>query len=121
MEFVSRVRRFTEEGEPYPIGKAVKECIRIGILEEYLQERGSEVENMLIAEYNYEEDMEVKQEEAFEEGLQVGRQQGLQQGMQQGVHLTKKVLQLSAQNTSPEMIAKLCEISVEKVREILED
>lgn len=46
MQFVSCVRRFTEEGEPHPIGKAVKECIRTGILEEYLRERGSEVEKV---------------------------------------------------------------------------
>lgn len=34
-----------------------------GILSDYLKRKGSEVRNMLIAEYSYEKDIEVKQQE----------------------------------------------------------
>ena len=39
---------------------------------DYLKRKGSEVENMLIAEYSYEEDIQVKQQEAKQQGRQEG-------------------------------------------------
>lgn len=45
--------------------KAIEECIQNGILAEYLKRKGSEVRNMLIAEYDYETDIRIKQEEAI--------------------------------------------------------
>lgn len=60
------------EGEEGAIKKAIREYIEKGILADYLKRKGSEVENMLIAEYSYEEDMQVKQEEARQEGRQEG-------------------------------------------------
>ena len=44
---------------------------------DYLKRKGSEVENMLIAEYSYEEDIRVKQQEAEQLGRIRGRQEGL--------------------------------------------
>ena len=35
---------------------------------------------MLVAEYSYEEDIQVKQEEARQEGMSIGLSQGLEQG-----------------------------------------
>lgn len=81
MQFVESVRRAKEEGEEEPVTCAVRSCIEQGILAEYLLERGSEVENMLVAEYNYEEDIEVQREEAYEEGFEVGVQSGIQQSI----------------------------------------
>ncbi len=40
--------------------KAINDCIQQGILADYLKHKGSEVTNMLIAEYSYEEDIQVK-------------------------------------------------------------
>jgi len=66
-QFISTVRKYwDEEGA---IKKAIKECIEKGILADYLKRKGSEVENMLIAEYSYEEDIQVKQEEAMQQGM----------------------------------------------------
>lgn len=64
--FISTVRKYQPEEDA--IKKAINECIEQGILADYLKRRGSEVRNMLIAEYDYETDMQVKQEEAREEG-----------------------------------------------------
>lgn len=76
--FIDTVRKYPDREEP--IKKAIDECIDNGILAEYLKRKGSEVRNMLVAEYSYEEDILVKQEEARQEGLSIGLSQGLEQG-----------------------------------------
>lgn len=63
---------------------AMQECISQGMLKEYLQRKGSEVCNMLIADYNYELDMEVQREEAREEGFEEGRMAGMEKGLAEG-------------------------------------
>ena len=61
--FISTVRDHTNEDDP--IKKAIEECIDKGISAEYLKRKRSEVRNMLVAEYSYEEDIKVKQDEAM--------------------------------------------------------
>ncbi len=63
--FMECIRKYRGDENGY--NKAIKECIDNGVLKEYLIEKGSEVMNMLIAEYNYEMDMAVQREEAYEE------------------------------------------------------
>ncbi len=79
-QFIDTVRR--HEGEEDPIKQAIRECIAHGVLADYLKRKGNEVENMLIAEYSYEEDMQVKQDEAKAEGRAEGRAEGLEKGIQ---------------------------------------
>ena len=74
-KFIDTVRAYS--GEESAIKKAIRECIDRGILAEYLKRKGSEVENMLIAEYSYEEDILVKQQEAEQQGRTKVRQEGL--------------------------------------------
>ena len=66
-QFISTVRKYSDEESA--IKKAIRECMEQGILSDYLKRKGSEVENMLIAEYSYEEDIQVKQEEAMQQGM----------------------------------------------------
>jgi predicted transposase YdaD len=49
-----------------------------------LWERGSEVENMLIAEYDYETDIAVHELEAEERGIQIGEERGIRIGEERG-------------------------------------
>ena len=63
--FVEHVRAYGNDEQK--LTKAVKECIREGILSEYLERKSREVINMLIGEYDYEMDMQEKQEEIREE------------------------------------------------------
>jgi len=79
-QFISTVRKYSEEEGA--IKKAIKECIEKGILADYLKRKGSEVENMLIAEYSYEEDMQVK----------------LQEGIWQGITLSADIFQMVKKN-----------------------
>ena len=55
---------FTYREDKDQLQKAVKECIEKGILSDYLLRKSSEVVNMLMAEYDYEMDIEVQREEA---------------------------------------------------------
>lgn len=87
-QFISTVRKYSEEEGA--IKKAIKECIEKGILADYLKRKGSEVENMLIAEYSYEEDIQVKQEEA--------RQEGIWQGRREGITLSADIFQMVKKN-----------------------
>ena len=45
-------RQKKKDAEPYK--HAIEECIEKGILADYLKRKGSEVVNMLTAEYDYE-------------------------------------------------------------------
>ena len=73
---------FTEEvrscwNEEEKVKRAISACREKGILVDYLKRKGSEVRNMLTAEYSYEKDIQVKQWEArmagMEEGIEKGR------------------------------------------------
>ena len=76
-QFVEVVRKHQRNGEENALQNAVDECIKRGILSEYLRKKGSEAVNMLIAEYDYDMDMKVQREEAKEEGIEQGIEQGL--------------------------------------------
>ena len=71
--FIETIRKYQEAGEENAYEMAIKECIERGILAEYLKKKGSEVINMLKAEYDYEMDIEVQREEAYEEGKTEGK------------------------------------------------
>ncbi len=63
---------------------AVDECIKRGILSEYLRKKGSEAVNMLIAEYDYDMDIKVQREEAKAEGIEQGLKLGKKEGIKSG-------------------------------------
>ncbi|MPQ45065.1 Rpn family recombination-promoting nuclease/putative transposase [Clostridium tarantellae] len=54
------------------------------------------------------------------EKLEEGRAEGIEEGREEGIELTKKVFKLLSKGESIANIAKLCHISEEKVKEILE-
>ena len=68
-ELCQRIRERKNKNVKEPYKEAIESCIRDGILIDYLESRGSEVRNMLIAEYDYDMDIEVNREEAREEGI----------------------------------------------------
>ena len=102
-QFISTVRKYSEEESA--IKKAIKECIEKGILADYLKRKGSEVENMLIAEYSYEEDMQVK------------LQEGIWQGRREGITLSADIFQMVKKqpDLTNKQIAKNLGCSVEDV------
>ena len=89
-QFVEVVRKHQKSGEEQALQNAVEECIKRGILSEYLRKKGSEAVNMLIAEYDYDMDIKVQREEAKEEGIEEGIEKGMEQGIEQGKKLGKQ-------------------------------
>ena len=82
--FIDTIRKYQEQNGEGAYRKAILECIEKGVLADYLRSRGSEVMNMLMSEYNYEQDIEVQREEAFEEGEKIGREEGIKIGQEEG-------------------------------------
>lgn len=78
--FIDTIRKYQILGTEDPYEHAINECIEKGILVEYLERKGSEVRNMLIAEYDYDLDIEVQREEAMEDGIQIGEERGEKRG-----------------------------------------
>lgn len=68
------IQFYKNQGVENPCEVAVGECIRQGILRDYLIREGSEVLNMLIAEYDYDTDIAVQREEAFADGEAKGEE-----------------------------------------------
>lgn len=78
--FIDTIRKYQDADVDEPYRKAIEECIEKDILADYLRKKGSEVVNMLMSEYNYEQDIEVQREEAYEEGKKSGRAEGRLEG-----------------------------------------
>ena len=55
--FMECIEKHQAFGEEDAIERAIKECMEADILREYLKRKGSQVMNMLIAEYDYETDI----------------------------------------------------------------
>ena len=66
--FMDTIRKYQESGDEEPYRKAIEECIEKNVLADYLRKKGSEVVNMLMSEYNYEDDIAEQREEAYEKG-----------------------------------------------------
>lgn len=69
--FVDRVRECKCNG--LSLEDAIKSCEEDGILDWYLSRKASEVINMLIADYNYEDDIRVQRQEAAEKAAKETR------------------------------------------------
>ena len=108
--FIDTVRKYSKEEDS--IKKAVQECMERGILADYLRRKGSEVMNMLIAEYSYEKDIQVKQEEAF--------QIGESRGKKEGILLSSKIFQTLKENPdyTNRQIADMVACTVKDVRSV---
>ena len=98
-----------QNGIQNPVDFAVRKCISEGVLADYLKQKSTEVRNMLIAEYDYDTDIRVKQEEAWENGLEAGKVRGTQ---------TTKLANAKnflAEGISAELIAKCVQLPLETV------
>ena len=70
-EYVDRVRKYARE---LPLSEAVEraitECIRKGILKEFLEKNRAEVKKMSIYEYDQEKHIRMERQDAWEEGAE---------------------------------------------------
>ena len=111
-EYVFRVRKKAKEMElEEAVEQAITECIREGILSEFLKKNRAEAKSVSIYEYDMEKHMRMERAEAREEGIKEGRTKLLQEMIQ------KK----SKKGQSVANIAQDLELTEEMVRELLDE
>jgi hypothetical protein len=97
--FIATVREYEQrvKSRDEAMKLAVKECIEKGILREFLEVHGTEVINMLLTEWNWDDALAVREEEGRMEGRTEGRMEGRTEGQ-------NMVLELVRQGYSAEQI-----------------
>jgi hypothetical protein len=106
-EFVGKAREYEKElgSREAGVKAAVKYCIREGILKEFLVQHGSEVENMLFTEWNWEDALAVRFEEGKEEGREEGREEIARNALAKGL--------------TPDILREITGLDIETIRNIV--
>ena len=131
-EYTGRVRKYARE---QPIAEAVEraitECIREGILKEFLEKNRREAKNVSIYEYDQEKHIRQEREEAWEAGEKAGREAGEKAGWEAGEKAGRETGQmdklqeliqkkLAKGKTIPE-IAEILEEDEDTIRRLAEE
>ena len=119
-EFIEQVRSNIENDIPEPFTNAIKETIKKGFLSDYLNRKSTEVQNMLLAEYDYDTDIAVQRKEAFDDGIAIGEERGRNEGISIGlsqarIETAKNLLSIGL---SQEQIASVTGLSVEEIEKL---
>ena len=113
-EYTGRVRKYAKE---QPIAEAVEraitECIREGILKEFLEKNRREAKNVSIYEYDQEKHIRQEREEAWEAGEKAGWEAGEKAGREAGWEAGEKVGREAGEKTG--QINKLQELIQKKL------
>ena len=84
-KFVSIVKDFKLKQGKKGYDMAIRYCIKNNILKDYIINNAKEVEGMLVAEYDYNLDLQVQREECYKKGILEGMQQGMEKGLLNGL------------------------------------
>ena len=127
-EFIEQVRSNIENDIPEPFTTAIKQAIKNGFLSDYLNRKSTEVQNMLLAEYDYDTDIAVQRRESFEDGLSqsrdedivIGEERGISIGLSQGAHqkAVETAKSLLLKNISIDIVAECTGLSVEEIEKL---
>ncbi len=96
--------------DPNSCKEVIRQAKKEGFLPNYLERKITEVENMLCAKYDYDLDIQVKQEEAFANGLK----QGLNQ---ERIETAKRMLE---KQIDEKIISIATNMSVEQIKQLKE-
>lgn len=120
MEYVDRVRAYAK-GMPLnaAVERAVDECIRQGILREFLRQNRAEVTKMSIFEYDDEAVKRWIRKDAYDDGMEAGREAGMEAGEAKGIIETGRDFGLPEGKILERLQNKLG-ISAEKAQEYLD-
>ena len=84
-EYTARVREYAQvKPVEEAVEQAISECIREGIMAEFLKQNRAEAKQVSIYEYDEEKHMRQEREASWEEGREVGREEGREEGRVQG-------------------------------------
>ena len=124
-EFTERAREHRKEMElEDAIRSTIDECIRDGILKDFLLKNKAEVYHMCLYEFDVELHERVLREEEREEGrlegIREGRLAGQQEGMQNGKKFAKQVFKAFMSGKTPETIAEELNVPLEEVKNLVD-
>lgn len=116
--FVFYVRENQKNGMPLAesIKLAIKQAVQNDIMKDFLDEHGSEVENMLFEEWEWDKYARIQREEGVQEGRREGRQEGLQEGLQEG---KSSIIRTLSESFDPETISKMVKLPLATIQQIL--
>ena len=85
-ELIALIREHRKSGMSLEeaVSAAVSECIRRGILKEYLTKQKSEATNMILTDFDQDAYEEMLKEESRAEGIEKGIEQGIEKGIAKG-------------------------------------
>lgn len=119
-QYVAKVRKYTSLGElllEEAVECAVEECIKEGILAEFLIQNRAEVISMSIFEYNKDEEEKKLRKAEFEAGREAGIEEGREEGR---IELLKQLIQRKlSKGKSIDEIAEELEESVTVIQNII--
>ncbi|MGE9976319.1 hypothetical protein ACQRAS_10015 [Coprococcus catus] len=108
-EYTERVRRYAETMElESAVARAITECIKEGILAEFISKNRAEAKRMSIYEYDEERHMRQTRAEGYEDGEAAGRLQ-----------INRLIVLLAEQNRMEDIIKAACDPEYQK--ELLEE
>ena len=105
-EFMEQVKFNIENKIPEALTTAIKQSIKQGFLSDYLSRKSTEVENMLLTEYDYDTDIAVQRQEAYEDGAQ-----------QKAIETAKNMLK---EGLSVEQISRCTSLTVDTIDKLKE-
>ena len=119
-EYTDRVRKYAKE---QPIAEAVEraitECIREGILKEFLEKNRREAKNVSIYEYDQEKHIRQEREEAWEAGEKAGWEAGEKAGRTD--HLRELIRKKLAKGKTIPEIAEALEEDEDMIRRLVDE
>ena len=124
-EFTERAREHRKEMElEDAIRTTIDECIRDGILKDFLLKNKAEVYHMCLYEFDVELHERVLREEEREEGRLEGRSEGIREGRLEGQReeriFAKQVFKAFLSGKTPEAIAEELNVPVEEVKNLVD-
>lgn len=119
-QYVARVRLYAADMSlDQAVERAVDECVREGILAEFLTRNRNEVISMSIFEYDKELEEKKLRKAEFEAGREIGHEAGLAEGKNQAAFETAKRM-LALKEFTSEKIAAISGLSLDEVKKLQE-
>ena len=132
--YVARVRKYASAlNLNDAVERAITECIKEGILVEFLRKNRSEVKMVSILEYDKEweekklrkAEYEAGKEDGRNEGIEIGKNEGIEIGKNEGIKIGKEIgkskgIEIGREEAIAEMIYNMakCGYSIDKIAEI---
>ena len=124
--YVARVRKYTSEMNLNDaVARAIDECIKEGILVEFLRKNRSEVKMVSILEYDKEWEEKKLRKAEYEagrsEGIEIGKSEGIEIGKTEGIEIGKsKGIEIGRDKAMAEFVCNMIKygFSIEKIAEV---